>query len=567
MATQRISLFRISITGILLLAGIAIANAQPAAPQPKPIGSISGHVIINGKAAAGITVGALGGENFNRRIPAAQTVTDSEGYYRLAGLAAGNYQITTFTANLTPAEPASDYPYGFPFGSSKGVLLAAGEEVNEIDIKLVRGGVITGRVTDAENKPLVEERVSLQPIQESGSRTNRPPFGVSQMYQTDDRGVYRIYGLPAGRYKVSVGGDASRGFMGGINGYFQLTYHPDVSDASRATIIDLAEGGQITNVDIRVGPYHETYSVTGRVVDAETGLPISGVRVGLMLSRDQQTSMITNFPTPTGPDGKFSQQGFTPGRYGVYIASDYGDSEFYSDPVFFDVAEKNVSGLEIRGIHGLSISGTLVAENMQLRDLLKQLPGLEVSAMTTPADGRMTPSTIRSSGRGVVGADGSFQVSGLRPGRVSLSVLVPNATKRVSILRISYGGIGLSQGFEIQPGQAVSGVQIAVVYGTGVIRGSVRFEGAPPPEILRTEVICYRQAPRSFAGGATLDARGHFLLNGFAPGAYECGLQYAFAPGTSRRMPATPQQTATVTNDAEAELNFVVDLRAKEGGP
>jgi hypothetical protein len=25
------------------------------------------------------------------------------------------------------------------------------------------------------------------------------------MYQTDDRGVYRIYGLLAGKYKVSVG--------------------------------------------------------------------------------------------------------------------------------------------------------------------------------------------------------------------------------------------------------------------------------------------------------------------------------------------------------------------------
>src|SRR5207244_12335072 len=67
--------------------------------------------------------------------------------------------------------------------------------------------VITGRVTDAENKPVVEERVSLQSVDENGAPSR---FGVfsspnDQMYQTDDRGIYRIYGLPAGRYKVSVG--------------------------------------------------------------------------------------------------------------------------------------------------------------------------------------------------------------------------------------------------------------------------------------------------------------------------------------------------------------------------
>jgi hypothetical protein len=45
-------------------------------------------------------------------------------------------------------------------------MLAAGEEVRDIDIKLVRGGVITGRVTDAENNPIVEERVNLSSIRE-----------------------------------------------------------------------------------------------------------------------------------------------------------------------------------------------------------------------------------------------------------------------------------------------------------------------------------------------------------------------------------------------------------------
>src|SRR5437762_9692723 len=70
-------------------------SAQDA--KPKPTGSISGHIIINSKGAAGIEVGAIGGDNFTRRLPAAQTKTDSEGFYRLEGLTAGNYQVITFT--------------------------------------------------------------------------------------------------------------------------------------------------------------------------------------------------------------------------------------------------------------------------------------------------------------------------------------------------------------------------------------------------------------------------------------------------------------------------------------
>jgi hypothetical protein len=92
-----------------------------------------------------------------------------------------------------------------------------------------------------------------------------------------------------------------------------------------------------------------------------------------MISRGGQATNLATFANPTEAGGKFSQQGFTPGRYSVYVAADFGDTEFYSDPVFFDVVDKNVSGLEIKALRGLSVSGTLVAENSQLKDLLQQL--------------------------------------------------------------------------------------------------------------------------------------------------------------------------------------------------
>jgi hypothetical protein len=205
MSSHMIFFRRVSLIGILLFSFSGAAGQTAKDAIPPRTGSISGHVLINNKAAAGVEVGAFGGESLNRRVASAQSKTDSEGYYHLSGLPAANYQVTTFTPNMIAADnvPQSPMGYGY-FASSKTVLLAAGEDVTEIDLKLARGGVITGRVTGPDDKPIVEERVNLQQVTEPG----QPPQNLPRqnlLYQTDDRGVYRIYGLPPGRYRVSVG--------------------------------------------------------------------------------------------------------------------------------------------------------------------------------------------------------------------------------------------------------------------------------------------------------------------------------------------------------------------------
>ena len=72
----------------------------------------------------------------NRR-PAAQAITDSEGRYHLRGLAAGTYQVSTVAPALASAEPISLSAFG-P-SSGKGIVLAPAENVEDIDLKLVRG--------------------------------------------------------------------------------------------------------------------------------------------------------------------------------------------------------------------------------------------------------------------------------------------------------------------------------------------------------------------------------------------------------------------------------------------
>src|SRR5262249_49656454 len=147
-----------------------------------------------------------------------------------------------------------------------------------IDFALVRGSVITGRLTSADGRPIIGARVLASPADESVSRNTL----YYQAGMTDDRGVYRIYGLPAGRYRVSADGSEL-----GPNGEswrnsgkrFGRTYHPNVTDETRATVVEVKEGSEATGIDINLGEKRAMYEVTGRVIDVETGRPLSGEMV------------------------------------------------------------------------------------------------------------------------------------------------------------------------------------------------------------------------------------------------------------------------------------------------
>lgn len=170
----------------------------------------------------------------------------------------------------------------------------------------------------------------------------------------------------------------------------------------------------------------------------------------------------------------------------------------------------------------------------------------------------------------MVAADGSFQVDGLRPGRISVGVVTTGVSAiRPSIVRIEHGGIVLPQGFEIQAGQSVSGLRVVISYGTGTIRGTVRFEGGTVPVDSRSYIICRREGANEGTGanGANLDSRGHFVINNLAPGTYEVSLQISVSRDSPYRPGQPLKQTVSVSNDAESEVIFNVDSRPKEGGP
>lgn len=554
----------------VLIGTSTTARAQTPDAKSKATGSISGRATIGGKGASGIAIAAYGGDvvGTNRRA-AAQAITDGEGRYRLFGLAAGTYQVSALAPNYAPAEPASLSSFGPTSGVSKSIVLAPAENVEDIDLKLVRGGVITGRVKDAEGKPVVEQRIALAPVDENGApaKTQGPSPFNSQMYLTDDRGVYRIYGLPAGHYKVSVGSDPTRGAMStGSHIYYPLTFYGDVTDQAKAAVVELSEGGEAANIDIQVGRRGDTYVASGHIIDADSGQPIPGLRFSYGPSPKNQP-YFSGFMigVATNANGEFRIEGLEPGRYGVSVSSgfDLESTNVYSDPAFFEVTDGDVSNIEVKAVHGLSLSGVVVTDGITNKDVLAQLGSMRISASVSST---AKPQTFNF-GSSLIAGDGSFTINGLRPGRAAFSSVGSPGVRGLTITRVEREGVDVTRTLELQAGQSLSDLRVVLIFGTGTIRGTVKFENGMPPPGSRVYISARPEGSSASNYGAQLDSRGSFVMTNLAAGTYEVTLSL-YTPGAqAQRQPPPMKQFVTVAEDAEAQVTFTVDLKPVEGGP
>ena len=536
---------------ILVFSGLSIslfAQSTPKQTSKTQRGSVSGRVTIKEKGAAGVAVGMRRSEGATPFEPFLKATTDQDGFYRISNVVPGSYEVM-------PSAPAFVTTSG---NKSKTVLVGEGENVEDINFALVRGGVITGRVTDADGRPIIAQQVNLFRVetleQQSASRPVSPAGGA----QTDDRGIYRIFAISAGRYKVAVG-KADNLFASSFTPsrtVYKQVFHPDVTDQAKATIIEVNEGTEANNVDIALSRPLQTFSASGRAVDAESGLPIPNLRFGLQRMAGRVIDFV-NSPT-SNSQGDFIAEGLIPGKYGIYVLANQA-TELRVEPLSFDIVDQDVSGLTVRLTKGASVTGVVVLESedkaafaklsqMQVRAFMMMLaPGV------SPGPGNNTWSPI--------GPDGSFRLAGLPAGTVNIqlgSTLSSTLENRFTVMRVERDGVPVQRGVDIRDGEQVTGVRIIVSYGNATLRGVVKIENGSLPEGAQIFLRLTRPDD-NFANLRTLqvDSRGQFLMQGLPPGVYE--LQ-AMISNLGSAVPRPTKKEVTIQDGVVNEVTITVDL-------
>jgi hypothetical protein len=553
--------------GTALTAAVVLALATTVLSRPplqnvqskNPVGSISGRVTNDDRPARGVTV-LLVRDGASIERPTAKSVTDHEGNFHIKGVAAGSYFVQAFAPALTVM---SDNVFG---RQGKPINLLEGEAAEGIEISLKPGGVITGQVTDSDGQPLIQESVWLFSVNSSGQQPTRQPIYLPYnfMFSTDDRGVYRLFGLPPGRYVVGVGVDTTRPnariHVG--NTFYPLTYHPDVTEDAKATIIDVAAGSEASGVDIVLGRKSTGYSVSGRIVDAVSGKAIVGMAYGYG-ARDSQSGRLnsnTFTSSTTNSRGEFRLEGVTQGNYAAF-ASPSNDSGLYSDVGSFTVSDSDIAGVVVKVHAGSSIVGNVIIEGAE------GLPGAprlsEVRVNVSSGSLNVAPKSSLLS----IDPDGSFRANGLPRGIANFFVIYP-IPKGLALLRIERDGVEQKNGIEVGSGEEITGVKVIFAYGTGSIRGQVRVEGGDISQATLMFINIVRAGTnQTRMRTPPVDSRGRFIIEGVQPGEYELSLVFQTKSATpDAGGPATiakhVKQTVTVTNGIESQVTMLVDLSA-----
>jgi hypothetical protein len=405
----------------------ATAQTTPAPRLPLPpiqralAAPIKGRVVGEaGEPLAGVSVYAVP-RAFNSMFRSPHIVTaDDDGNFEVRGLDPGLYMLNaSLPGYVSEVDPATGRPGG------------AYRPGDSATVRLVRGGVVTGAVTDSQGEPVVAVSVRAFRVRDLDGRTLQTPFPFSLEDRTDDRGIYRIYGLQPGLYVVLVGGSSLSGFgPGTAYGGDAPTFYPS---GTRDTAVEVAvrAGQETAGVDVR---YREEqgHRVTGTVemppaapgdfgagvllTFASTGMVAAGT--GLNAASNERTFSIEGVA-----DGDYDLQATGGGREGLSIAS---------APQRVSVRGADVTGLRLALTPLASAGGTLVIEPSteaeRARDACKapratQLP--QETLITITPERALSPvqilSRLTSTHDTTPDETGAFTLRSLEPGRYHFS--------------------------------------------------------------------------------------------------------------------------------------------------
>jgi protocatechuate 3,4-dioxygenase beta subunit len=462
-----------SIAAFLIAVVVVLAGAAAIARQSRVSGAQEGAVAAGSAVLRGVVVTdtadpqpvrraavRLAGAGSTSRL----TGTDDEGRFVFDRLPPGRFTLSASKAGFVETFHGSTRPGRGP-GSP--VAVADGASVDVV-IRLARGAVITGRIADERGNPVPGIGVAAVDARMSAGAPRAPARTI-----TDDRGIYRLFGLAPGEYLVSaeprfdpvrasragpgaaaviavteadvqraraaIAGAGSAGAAVGAGGAsggsggpvpparpvaYAPVFHPGTTDAAAAAPIRVAAGDERAGIDMTLRVV-SLARVSGTLTDA-AGQPVTSAMVVLVPNQDEQASPVDALVASGAialPRGTVSADGFVfsgvaPGQYTLIARTGSGQrgavAAAAAMPPEWSATDLVVDGndrtdLALTVRPGPTVSGRLVFEGASSAPV--DPAGLNLSLVgTAPIPG------VASTFRAAVQPEGSFRVPSLAPG-------------------------------------------------------------------------------------------------------------------------------------------------------
>ena len=238
--------------------------------------------------------------------------TRSDGMFEIRDVPNGRWAVVAqkdgFIANRGQSNPL--------------VEMTAGRTLTAAEIRLDRGGVITGRVLDARGNPMSRVQVRTTQFDQQAGGTIRTTGG-SVTVETNDRGEFRLSGVQPGvHYVVAQPPPSQAGpLIGGTTSpqspsTHVATFYPGLVDAAAASPITVVHGKTTPAIEFSLVSV-PAYQVSGVVVDA-AGRPVAGAIVRLPSRMPFGAPFLRSVETDS--NGRFRITNVPAGTYAVMAA-------------------------------------------------------------------------------------------------------------------------------------------------------------------------------------------------------------------------------------------------------
>jgi Carboxypeptidase regulatory-like domain len=534
----------------------AIGQAQEVQPsrggEPRQSSAITGKVVNEGGqplAGAFVQVREINSVRTNQTV-----VSGQNGVFRLEGLADSSYYLSAALPAYTPKRPppnslAPQYKIG-----------------DSVTIVLIRGGVVTGTVTNADGRPVVAIGVAALPVRTTGTRR---AIGTAVIETaTDDRGVYRIYGLPTGIYLIVADGTNDHSQIG-VNAFSNdvPTYAPSASRDAAAEI-SVRAGEEIGNIDIRYR--------------GERGRKISGTIAEMR--GEEHFGAVLNAGSADGQrwQSKPSEAGSRSFAFEALADGDYyltgisylkGNDRALSETKLVSVRGADINGLELTPLPLGSIEGRVVLEETKAGECTSKTP-LKMPDTFVAAWHRVTevnknkPPIIWSFGQPAkVDAQGNFRIRGLAPDEYHFQTRLTDKgwyLHSITFQSAQQGAKPLDATrvwTTLKSGEPLSGLTVTLAQGAASFTGKVALaEGEQPAErfllyLVPADAERANDPLRFYA--APINDKGQVSFSNLAPGRYwvltdQIPLDAGPSLLTKARLPDEKRARAALVRQGEA---------------